>query len=188
MGVQKNRHGGANGAPWPPQKRSLLAPYKLIFLELKLGSILEGHWRPWGATEDFLGSARAPPKPSQNWTSPWLLFNSILFSGGHKKIVPRDLIFEAILGTLLGVQKSALWRPGAAKTPPKWTPTWASRNQFIGSKLEAHLGTFVGMATVSLAGSRAITFPSFQTLKKAKKYFLKFTKKMFVNCWRVSFR
>ena len=51
----------------------------------------------------------------------------------------RDLIFERVLGRLLGLKKNALWRPRVAKTSPKWRPTWASKINFWEPKLEAIL-------------------------------------------------
>ena len=40
----------------------------------------------------------------------------------------------------MGSKKSALWSPRVAKTPPKWRPTWASKNSVFEAQVGTHLG------------------------------------------------
>ena len=44
------------------------------------------------------------------------------------------------MGRLLGLQKNALCRPRAAKTPSKWSPTWASKTAIY----RVQVGTYLG--------------------------------------------
>ena len=40
----------------------------------------------------------------------------------------------------MGSKKNALWSPRVAKTPPKWRPTWASKNLVFEAQVGTHLG------------------------------------------------
>ena len=139
------------GASWPPRRLQnggqlgrLLAAKTPSKMEANLGSqksIFEaqvglhlggGSWRPLGAIGYFFGAFVGPPSQTPGAGSKIdFVINSLLKS-----------IFSWFSGSRKGIQhefrKDSLWRPRAAKTPPKWRPTWTSKN-FWEAKLEAIL-------------------------------------------------
>ena len=40
----------------------------------------------------------------------------------------------------MGLQKNGLWRLGPPRPPPKWRPTWASKNSIFEAQVGTHLG------------------------------------------------
>ena len=103
---------------WPPTRAPKWAPtwsLKINFLDPKLSSILEGSWRPHGATWHFFGGPRSLPKTHPKWGLLELFLNSVLLL---KSMFKRPH-FWTPFWTALGPPKNALWRPRAGQTPPQ---------------------------------------------------------------------
>ena len=114
VGPQKNRPGAGPGPPRPSQDGCQLGPQKIIFLRPKLTSILGGVLAALGRHRAFFGRPkRLPITPSK--------MRSLKHTFKKQNVTKMYvyLIFEGVLGRLLGLQKTCSVAPQGRRIDQK---------------------------------------------------------------------
>ena len=127
--------GGARVARTPSTWKPTWASNKNIFIGPS--------WPPvWGVLpqSSFFGGSRGFPK---RLTKKGVSKQAVEWQNPNEKYV-EETSFLRGFGGALGPPKKWSVAPKAAKTPPKWRPTWTSKNKSLGCQVGAHLGTLVG--------------------------------------------
>ena len=129
MLASKNRFWGAKTPSKIGAKLDPINSYFEVQVGLHVGG---GSWQPRAAGGHFFGGSNKVPKTSPKCDPPSYHVTSGILTKRVPKGFQNNILYERVLGGLLGPPKRVLWRPGPTS---RWSPTWTPKNQCIAPKL-----------------------------------------------------